>query len=83
MTYKVIWSPKSEKKMRKLDKRAVLHITKKMSEVAKAPHDFVEKVKTKGCLRVRAGDYRVFVDINKEKREIHVLTVWHRREAYK
>jgi mRNA interferase RelE/StbE len=81
--YSVIWSPKSKRKLAKLDEKLVARIADKLRIVAETPYDFIEKIKGEEGYKVRAGDYRVLVDVNKEKRELHVLTVMHRKKAYK
>ena len=83
MSYSLVWSPKSEKKLAKLGKKLVVRIVKKMRKVEKSPFDFLEKVKEEEGFKVRVGNYRVFIDLEREKKEVHVLTVRHRRYAYK
>ena len=83
MSYKLVWSPKSKKMLAKLDKKMIVRIVKKMEKVAESPYDFLEKIESEGGFKARAGDYRVMVDLAKDKRELHVLTVRHRRDAYK
>ncbi len=36
-----------------------------------------------GDYRLRIGDYRIIYDINEERREIILVRVMHRREAYR
>lgn len=84
MSYALVWSPKSKKVLGKLgDAGLIKRITKKMEEVAGAPYDFLEKVKTEEGYKVRIGDYRIIVDLDKDAKALHILTVRHRRDAYK
>ena len=83
MSYELIWSPRSKKMLRKLDKSLIIRITQKMEEVAISPYGFLEKVEGEEGYKIRVGDYRVFIDLNKDKHAIDVLTVRHRRHAYK
>ncbi len=83
MSHSLVWSPRADKAMAKLDKQLSKRIFQRMLEVAAAPYDYLEKITTEGGYRARAGDYRLFIDMDKEKRELHVLAVRHRRAAYK
>jgi len=83
MNYSLVWSPKSEKELAKLGKKLIVRIVKKMRKVEESPFDFLEKIKDKEGYKIRVGNYRMFIDLEKEKKEIHVLTVRHRRYAYK
>lgn len=83
MSYSLVWSPKSEKELAKLDKKLVVRIVKKMKRVGKSPFDFLEKIKDEDGYKIRVGNYRVFIDLRREEKEIHVLTVRHRCYAYK
>jgi len=83
MSYALLWSPKSRKNLAKLDKKTVVRIIEKMRSVAESHYGFLEKIKDEEGYKVRVGDYRIFVDLDKEKHEVHVLTVRHRKKAYK
>ncbi len=79
----MVWSPRSKKMLKKLENKQIIRIIKKMEKVAISPYDFLEKIGGEEGYKVRVGDYRVFVDLNKDKHAIEVLTVRHRRHAYK
>ncbi len=83
MSYSLVWSPKSMKRLSKLDKKTIVRIVKKMKTVAGSPYDFLEKIKSEKGFKIRVGDYRLIVDLVKSKKELHVLSVWNRRDAYK
>lgn len=83
MSYELVWSPRSKKMLKKLENKQIIRIIKKMEKVAISPYDFLEKIGGEEGYKVRVGDYRVFVDLNKDKHAIEVLTVRHRRHAYK
>ncbi len=72
----------------RLPKSIARRITNKMEWFAmqKEPLSFAKPMKGKefGEYRFRIGDYRVFVDVNRETVQIlFVLSVRHRKEAYR
>ena len=83
MSHSLVWSPKSRKRLSKLGKKMIVRIVKKMRKVARSPYGFLEKIKTGEGSKVRVGNYRILIDLVKDKKEIYVLTVRHRRDAYK
>ena len=83
MSYLLVWSRKSKKALGGLGKREIVRIVAKMGKVAASPYRHLEKIKSEKGYKIRVGNYRMFVDVDKGKGELHVLTVRHRREAYK
>jgi len=83
MAYLVIWEPEAQAAMRKLDKAAIEQISKKVLEMAGDPHHFLSKLVGIPLYRLRAGDYRLFVLILDSKKEVHILRISHRKNAYK
>ena len=83
MVYKIIWSPKSRDNLKELTPETAKRIIKKVVELELAPYHFIEKMTDVNCWRLRAGDYRVLLDINEKKKEIQVLKVGHRKNVYK
>ncbi|MBS3060232.1 MAG: type II toxin-antitoxin system RelE/ParE family toxin [DPANN group archaeon] len=54
-----------------------------MQQVAGAPYEHLEKIKSRDEYKVRVGHYRIIVSLKNPEREVHVLTIRHRRNAYK
>lgn len=82
MTYYVDWSDKAEKKLSKLSKNAIIQVRKRLELAAEDPNHFVEAISS-GELKIRAGFYRIFVDVDHASRIIKILSVDHRDNAYK
>ncbi|MBI2530238.1 MAG: type II toxin-antitoxin system RelE/ParE family toxin [Candidatus Diapherotrites archaeon] len=83
MTYSVIWSPKSKEKLEKFEKDVAARIIRKVSDISENPEPYLIKLTNSDAFRLRVGDYRVVVDLLKDKKELHVITLGHRRNIYK
>ncbi|MBI1973644.1 type II toxin-antitoxin system RelE/ParE family toxin [Candidatus Micrarchaeota archaeon] len=83
MTYSLIITPKAEKELAKLDKTIASNVRKKVYQLVENPHRFIEKVVGSNVYRARTGDYRIFLDVEKSKKDIIVHAVRHRSNAYK
>lgn len=83
MVYEVKWTDTSLKQLGKLDKDLADRITNKVESIAKDPFAFVVKLKGFDLYRLRIGDYRVIMSIEKNKMVIFVLEVGHRSVIYR
>ena len=83
MAYKIIWSPKSKEGLRDLAKDIQWRIIKKVEELKLAPYHFIERLTGTSSWKLRVGDYRVLIDLDEKKKEIHILKVGHRKNIYK
>lgn len=83
MSFKVVWSPKSKKRLNKLDEKIMVSIIKKVEEIKIDPMRYLEKLKDINAFRLRVGDYRVMIDIGYNKNELNVLTLGHKKNIYK
>jgi mRNA interferase RelE/StbE len=83
MKYEVKWTETSLDQLKKLDKSIADRIIDKVEKISEKPFNFVKKLKQFNLFRLRVGDYRVIMSIEKEKMIIFVLEVGHRRVIYK
>jgi len=83
MKYEVKWTQTSLDQLKKLDKTIVERIINKVEKTSEKPFNFVKKLKKFNLFRLRVGDYRIIMSIEKEKMIIFVLEVGHRRVIYK
>lgn len=84
MDYKIDYKNSVLKDLKKLPKplieKAVTIIEEILSD--KPYSGLALKGKYQGLYRYRVGNYRVIYSINKENREILILRIKHRKEAY-
>jgi len=83
MKYDVKWTETSLGQLKKLDKPMAKRIIDKVEKISKKPFKFVKKLKEFNLFRLRVGDYRVIISIEKKKMIIFVLEVGHRRVIYR
>lgn len=88
MSYKVIYSKKAFKQLKKMDNHNKLYILSWIDKNLEGTDNPYEKGKTlkgnlKGSIRYRVGDYRIITDIQGDKLIILVLNVVHKRSVYK
>jgi len=65
-----------------LEKRARLRIYSKLEEMRDWPDHFLKPLTRYPYFRLRVGDYRVIIDWRKERDELWVVAVGHRRNIY-
>ena len=82
MTYEVKIKPKAIKQLKKLPKEITERILKKIVFIKDTPQSFMKKLESKDIWSLRAGDYRILIDIYENKRLIEVIKVGHRKEIY-
>ena len=83
MTYDIIFSDKSLKQLRKLEKEVQERIIKALERIRIRPESHVTKLVGDPGYRLRVGNYRVILDIDKGKLLILVLKIGHRKGIYK
>ena len=87
MKYRVEWSQRAQKQIRKLDKSVselILRWVHKNLDDCENPrlHGKALSQNRAGEWRYRVGDYRLIADIQDDKIVILILSVGHRREIY-
>jgi len=73
MTYEVKWTDTSLRQLEKLAKNVAKRIIEKVEYISRDPFMFVKKLKGLDLYRLRVGDYRVIMSIEKKKMIIFVL----------
>ena len=82
MTYRVIFSDLALKQLKKLDGEIRLRIITTIERIRIRPDAYVKKLVGDEGYRLRVGDYRVILDLDKEQLIILVLRVGHRKNVY-
>ncbi|HLD96793.1 MAG TPA: type II toxin-antitoxin system RelE/ParE family toxin [Candidatus Nanoarchaeia archaeon] len=81
--YEVVFSEKSKKQFIKLEKDIQKRVISSLDRIKLRPEAYVTKLVGDIAYRLRVGDYRVIMDIDKGKLLILIITVGHRRNIYK
>ena len=80
--YDIIISDKALKQIEKLEKSIQERIFASLEKIRIRPENFVKKLVGIPGFRLRVGDYRVILDIDKGKLLILVIKVGHRKNVY-
>jgi len=83
MTFEVEWSPKAEKELSKLEKDLAKRILQKVEGIKADPFQYLKQLSNDPRFSLRAGDYRVLINVSRSENKIQVLTLGHRRNIYK
>jgi len=82
LTYEVKIKPKAIKQLKKLPKEITERILKKIVFIKDTPQSFMKKLESKDIWSLRAGDYRVLIDIYEDKKLMEIIKIGHRKEIY-
>ena len=80
--YAIEFTPKSEKIFLKLDPEVKERITVALERIRIRPHAFVKKLVESSYFRYRVWDYRIIMDIKKDKLIIFLIEITHRSTVY-
>ena len=83
MSYGILFSEKALRQLEKLEKQVQQRIIAALERIRIRPEVFVTKLVGDPAFRLRVGDYRVIMDIDKGKLLILVIKVGHRKGIYK
>ena len=83
MTYEIFFTDKALKQLKKFEKKDQERIIKSLERIRIRPEAYVTKLIDDPGYRLRVGDYRIILDIEREKLIILVLMVSHRKNIYK
>lgn len=80
--YDIIFSDRALKQLEKLEKPIRERIINALERIKIRPESFITKLIGDVGYKLRVGDYRVIMDINKGKLIILVIKVGHRKNIY-
>lgn len=83
--YKIIFSKKADKALRKMPRNIALNISKKIKELADNPHKMlnIKKLTKHPGYRLRVGDWRIVYTVHENELLVHIVNVKSRGEVYK
>jgi mRNA interferase RelE/StbE len=82
MTYEIIFSDNALTQLKKLEHSIQERIIKSLERIRIRPEAYVTKLVGDSGYRLRVGDYRVILDIDKEKLHILIIKIGHRKNIY-
>ena len=82
MAFTVLLHPKAAKTLEKLGKPLEQRIKKQLRELKDHPENIGKELQYSNFWSLRIGDYRAIYEINREKRQVIILFVGHRKKVY-
>jgi mRNA interferase RelE/StbE len=82
MTYQIFFTDKAKKQLEKLEKVDQERIIKSLQRIRIRPEAYITKFVGDPGYKLRVGDYRVILEIEKEKFIIMILLIGHRKNIY-
>ena len=82
MTWNILWSARSVRQLKKIDKKQARMIRDAVLQITDNPFVAVRKLSNSAFFRMRIGSYRVIMDLQQGKMIIFVVEVDHRRRIY-
>ena len=83
MSYEIIFTDTSRKQFKKLEKDIQERIIKALERIRIRPEAHIKKLVGYPGYRLRVEEYRIILDIEKEKLIILVIKIGHRKNIYK
>ena len=82
--YKVTFKASVAKDLKRLDRLAAHRVLRAVESLRENPFPASSKklIGSEHTFRIRVGDYRVIYIVNKQRREIEIQRVRHRRDVY-
>ena len=80
--YEIVFTKEAKKQLEKLEKEVQLRITSALERIRINPERHAKKLAGSDAYRLRVGDYRVILDIQKNILVILVIKVGHRKNIY-
>ncbi len=82
MTYKVLLHPKAAQELNKIREPTRSRITERLKELQSDPEEKGKKLRYTDYWSLRIGDYRAIYEIKRNRGQVVVLYVGHRRNVY-
>ena len=82
MALTVLLHPKAVKTLEKIEEQPRSRITEKLRELRNRPERVGRRLKYSEFWSLRVGDYRAIYEINRDKNQVVILFIGHRKKVY-
>jgi len=80
--YEVIFSDTALKQFKKLNRDLQQRITNSLERIIIRPESYVKRLVGEPYYSFRVGDYRLILDIQRDKMIIFIIIIGHRKDIY-
>jgi len=82
VTFTVLPHPKAAEALKKVDEQTRSRITEKRGELGNHPRKAGKLLKYSDFWSLRVGDYHAIYEINRNKNQVIILFIGHRKKVY-
>jgi mRNA interferase RelE/StbE len=82
MSYRVIWSQRSQNDLQSLNSKIQSRIITKVESIKEQPFNYIKHLVGLPLYSLRVGSYRVIIDIKNKEMLIFIIEIGHRRKVY-
>jgi mRNA interferase RelE/StbE len=82
VTFTVLLHPKAVEALEKIEEQTRLMIKEKLRELRNRPERVGKRLKYSEFWSLRVGDYRAIYEINRDKNQVVILFIGHRKKVY-
>ncbi len=82
MAYAILLHPKAAKALDKIEKPIKQRIKERLRELKDHPEKVGKQLTYSNFWSIRIGDYRAIYEINREKKQVIILFIGHRKKVY-
>jgi len=83
LAYQIYFTRTAEAQLRKLDRPVQQRIAKTLERIRIRPEKFAKRMVGNPYYSVRAGDYRIIIDIKRKQLIVLVMELGHRKRIYR
>ena len=80
--YKLVFEKRATDFLSKLDNKIKERIWKKLQECKQEPFRYLEHLTEINGYKLRVGDYRIIIEIDRKIETLFILKIGHRRNVY-
>jgi len=82
VVFEVLLHPKAVKELEKIEDQVKSRIKEKLRELRDNPERMGKRLKPSDFWSLRVGDYRAIYEINRNKNQVVILFIRHRKKVY-
>ncbi len=82
MPYEIRWDQKAREFLKTLDPQTAQQIIRKANSIVDFPEHYLEYLVEIDAYKLRSGDYRMIIDLDKQNEIILVRLIGHRKNVY-
>ncbi len=80
--FEIVWSEPALRQLRRLERPIARRVFERVGDLRKDPYRHVTRLVNSPYYRLRVGDYRVILDIERALLRVLVLKVGHRKSMH-